>query len=99
MRFGRIEPHPAEQCARCGASLRTAVHGCSWFDTSICCHECLQDERTAPGFENAVVTESAAVMGGERNFPGVGLSDADRTHLAARLRARGLTPTWENNPT
>lgn len=96
--YGRIEPDPSERCARCGENLRLcAAHGMSFFNRDLCCMDCLQDERSAPGFEAAHDAEVLAVS--ERkdfNYRGVGLSDADRAHLAARIVQRGRTPTWEN---
>jgi hypothetical protein len=84
------------ECARCGEDLRQSGHGMSFFNRDVCCRACLHDERTAPGFEAAHDAEVAAVS--ERkdyNFPGVGLSDADKSHLAALLAQRGKTPRFQ----
>jgi len=42
----------------------------------------------APGFQHAADAELAAVMAGNLNFEGVGLSPVDEVFLAARRRER-----------
>jgi len=62
----------------------------SKFNNDWLCSECKEDERAAPGYAAADAAEVAAVLAGVRNFPGVGLSPADRDFLAVRLVERGL---------
>ena len=73
-------------CPRCGAPL--AVWSMSFFNTEEICSLCKDDERQAPGFVTAHAIEAAAVKNGNYNFPGIGLSEADRSFLAERLRQR-----------
>jgi len=60
----------------------------SRFNTDSICVDCFEDERLAPGFQHAADAELAAVMAGNLNFEGVGLSPADEVFLAARRRER-----------
>lgn len=77
-------------CDRCNARLffgRTLSN----FNSDVICIACLKDERDAPGYAAAVAAEQARVRMGQMNFVGVGLSDADREFLSARLAARKET--------
>jgi hypothetical protein len=68
------------RCPRCYADAD--AHSMSWFNTDEICLPCKKDESLAPGFADAKATETAAVQAGDYNFPGVGLSPADRAFLA-----------------
>jgi hypothetical protein len=73
-------------CDRCGAVPIATVM--SYFNLDVICLNCKGDERGAPGYRNAVEAEAAALRRGETNYPGAGLSDADRAYLAGRLLVR-----------
>lgn len=86
-------------CVRCAAPLSSSTM--SRFNTDTICLPCDRDERDAPGYPAAAEAELAAVRRGDRNFPGVGLSNADRLHLANRLAERravrpGLAGDWDD---
>jgi hypothetical protein len=91
--FSRDTDWPTH-CVRCAGPLNVSIM--SKFDTAMVCLPCHDDERLAPGYVAAVEAEMNAVRSGVRNFPGVGLSTADRIFLADRFalrRARaGATP-------
>lgn len=74
------------KCPRCGGSM--AAYSMSRFNNEMICSECIDDERQAPGYAAAAEAEIAAVKRGDYNFPGVGLSAADREFLAARRAGR-----------
>jgi len=74
------------ECARCGDSLTSQIM--SKFNHDVICLSCKTDERLAPGYANADATEVAAVRAGDYNFPGVGLTPADRVFLARRVDSR-----------
>lgn len=61
-------------CERCGKSPLTASI-MSKFNTQIICFECKDKERQHPKYKEADDAECAAVLRGERNFPGVGLPE------------------------
>jgi hypothetical protein len=75
-------------CDRCGADLSQTGSTMSTFNTETICVACKRDEKDAPGYRNADCAERDAVMGGFRNFPGVGLSVEDRTFLERRRNER-----------
>lgn len=76
-----------DNCQRCGADL---APGCivSKFNLDWLCMDCKDDEEMAPGYAAADAAEIAQVRAGNRNYPGVGLSMADREFLAAARAAR-----------
>lgn len=76
-----MKPMP-RTCDRCFQPLR--VSSMSRFNTDWLCMPCLEDEQLAPGYEKARLAELAAVEGGNRSFPGIGLSGDDLAFLAAR---------------
>lgn len=73
-------------CARCGDPLQSSTM--SKFNTDIICLPCKEDEQLAPGYADADRAESEACQRGDYNFRGVGLSEADREFLRARLAQR-----------
>lgn len=73
-------------CDRCGSPL--AARTMSKFNRDTICLNCKTDERDAPGFAQADAAEVAAVRSGQKDYPGVGLSEEDRKFLAQRLVAR-----------
>ena len=73
-------------CSRCGdksISWTMSKFNFDWIYLT-----CKEDERLAPGYANADNTEVSAVRAGYNNFPGVGLTLADRVFLAQRVAAR-----------
>jgi hypothetical protein len=73
-------------CDRCGTD--TTVHILSMFNTDDLCLDCKIDEALAPGYPAARAAERAAVLSGDYNFPGVGISRADAAFLAERRQRR-----------
>ena len=73
-------------CVRCGDKLMAWTM--SKFNFDLICLSCKDDERLAPGYANADKVEVAAVRAGYNNFPGVGLTLADRVFLVQRVAAR-----------
>lgn len=73
-------------CPRCGGPMSS--FSMSFFNTEEICMDCVADECLAPGFAAARAAEEAAVLGGNFNFPGVGLSAADDAFLAERRAER-----------
>ena len=65
----------------------------SIFNTDTICLPCADDEQEAPGYEAAQQAEDTAVREGNHNFPGVGLSKADRDFLAEKRKARTTEST------
>jgi hypothetical protein len=57
----------------------------SKFNTETICLPCKEDEQLAPGYAEADRVETEPCQRGKYNFPGVGLSRADREFLPARL--------------
>lgn len=88
-----LPDHWPRRCARCGADLAVVTSTVSYFNRDTICIDCKQDETEAPGYKDAVATETAAVSSGNYNFPGVGLSPADRTFLTQRLAERRARAT------
>ena len=58
------------KCARCGQE--TISQSMSFFDTDMCCSDCLEKEKKHPKYQEAYDAEEAAVRRGETNFPGIG---------------------------
>lgn len=79
-------PWANKTCARCGDRL--VVSSMSYFNEDICCMDCLDDEKLAPGYGIARERELQAVKAGVRNFAGVGLSAEDREFLTRRRALR-----------
>lgn len=61
---------PNHGCQRCGKD--TGVTMMSRFNTDTCCMECIEKEKAHPDYKRARDAEEAAVLRGERNFPGIG---------------------------
>ena len=57
-------------CDRCGQE--TISQSMSFFNTDMCCHDCLEKEKKHPKYQEARDAEEAAVRRGETNFPGIG---------------------------
>jgi len=74
------------KCSRCDD--KSISWTMSKFNFDWICLTCKEDERLAPGYANADNTEVSAVRAGYNNFPGVGLTLADRVFLAQRVAAR-----------
>lgn len=62
-----------KNCARCGQSLEKVPHSMSYFNTDICCLDCLEKEKQHPRYQEAKRAELEAVQRGDYNFPGIGL--------------------------
>jgi hypothetical protein len=73
-------------CSRCGSPTNVTIM--SKFNEDVLCLLCKQDEKEAPGYQPANEAEVNACKAGDYNFHGVGLSDADRAFLDARVAAR-----------
>ncbi len=73
-------------CPRCSEVLRS--YSTSFFDTEVICSTCKREERHFPGYAAAVEAENAATHKGNYNFPGIGLSRADRDAMYAAIAAR-----------
>ena len=58
------------KCARCGQE--TVSQMMSFFNTDMCCSDCLEKEKKHPKYQEARDAELAAVRRGETNFPGIG---------------------------
>jgi hypothetical protein len=79
-------PFAPERCPRCGGSM-----GCSsgsYFDMQMICCTCKTEERQFPNYTLALETESAQVLAGNLNYPGIGLSSADYEVMAQLIAAR-----------
>ena len=59
-------------CERCGKSTKGEAVRMSFFNTEMCCLDCLEKERKHPDYQKAKEAELAALRRGERNFPGIG---------------------------
>lgn len=57
-------------CHRCGSATR--VHSMSFFNTDLCCLDCLRKEREHPDYAKAKEVESEQVRLGNTNFRGIG---------------------------
>lgn len=57
-------------CYRCGKE--TEIYSMSFFNTDLCCEECLEKERKHPRFKLAHAAEVAACERGDFNFAGIG---------------------------
>lgn len=75
-----------QKCKRCIVS--TNVTTMSRFNTDILCTDCERDERILPTYANAAAVELKAVQNGNMNYPGIGLSAADRKKLARLVQLR-----------
>jgi hypothetical protein len=74
-------------CSRCGADA-SGGSIMSKFNLDIICMACKRDEEEAPGYQAASDAELEAVKNKNYNFPGVGLSEADKKFLAERWAKR-----------
>ena len=61
------------KCDRCHTP--TTVTSMSWFNTQMCCEDCLEKEQQHPDFKKAVQADENAVRAGDFNFPGIGKPD------------------------
>lgn len=61
-----------KNCARCGVSLVNHVAGMSYFNTDVCCLDCLEKERQHPDYQRARQVELEEVRRGNYNFEGIG---------------------------
>ena len=57
-------------CHLCGQ--KTISQSMSFFNTDMCCSDCLDKEKKHPKYQEARDAEEAAVRRGETNFPGIG---------------------------
>jgi len=57
-------------CQRCGTE--TMSHTMSMFSEALICMDCKTKERAHPKYKEAQEAERQAVMGGNRNFKGIG---------------------------
>ncbi len=83
------------RCPRCGGDL--TAHSVSYFNTEDICMTCKTEERDAPGFQAARQAEENAVLAGDLNFAGIGLSEADRKYLAERREQRSKSKEEETH--
>lgn len=60
-------------CDRCGGSL-TSGRIMSMFNTDCICMKCKAEERKRPDYHKAQEAERRAVLAGDRDFPGIGLT-------------------------
>ena len=58
-------------CDRCGGDL-SGGRTMSMFNTDCICMKCKEKEQKLPEYKAATDAERQAVIGGERNFKGVG---------------------------
>lgn len=79
-----------EHCVRCGDRL--VAHTMSMFNLDILCIECREDERAAPGYEEAAEAEGGACRAGDFSFTGVGLNPETQAFLARRRLDRRPVP-------
>jgi hypothetical protein len=79
-------------CVRCAASLAHIPSTMSKFNTDTICITCAEEEREAPGYRHAVEIERLAVLNGNNNFQGVGLSPEDVSFLAFKRADRKAVP-------
>jgi hypothetical protein len=70
------------ECERCGKSA--VVHCMSFFNTDLCCLDCIEEEKTHPDYAYAVEIETAHVRAGNVSFSGVGWPG-----LTGRIQGRG----------
>jgi hypothetical protein len=77
-------------CPRCGAALKS--YTTSYFNTEIICFQCKIDEKAFPNYERATAAERAAVQGGDYNYKGIGLAEADRVKMRQMIAARKDVP-------
>lgn len=75
-----------EICPRC--SLPSGCWTGTYFGPGVVCCDCSDEERTAPGFEQAYDLEHAAVLVGDQYFPGVPATAADLAHMQNLREAR-----------
>ncbi len=75
-------------CDRCKAGWVST--GMSFFDEEWCCLPCLEDERLLPSYTAAREAERREVTAGNQRYPGIGLTEEDRSALADRRRVRRL---------
>lgn len=59
-----------QRCDRCAASTRSTIM--SMFNTDTLCQGCKERERQHPAYAIAAEAERSAVLGGIRNFAGIG---------------------------
>ena len=60
-------------CQRCG--MKTSESTLSMFNTDELCVLCQRREEAHPDYQKACDAEYAACLGGNYNFPGIGLPD------------------------
>ena len=59
-------------CDRCGISLSGVAWRVSYFNTDVCCPDCLKREQQHPDYQKAKEAELEAVRRGDYNFEGIG---------------------------
>ena len=69
----------ATHCARCSQSMQAFT--LSWINLDTICLDCAEDEKHAPSYAHARALEQEEVERGNFNYPGPGLTDADREVL------------------
>lgn len=57
-------------CDRCSRQMN--AFSMSYFNTDLCCFDCLRIEKEHPDYERARTAELRAVQSGDSAFPGVG---------------------------
>lgn len=78
----------ATRCDRCSTDIARSGYTMSKFNTETICFACKDEEKLAPGYRAADDTETKAVLAGDYNFRGVGLSAEDSAFLVERRKAR-----------
>lgn len=63
---------PILNCERCHHPLNGQSVKMSFFNTDMCCPDCLKQEATHPAYAQAKQAEHDAVCRGDYNFPGIG---------------------------
>jgi hypothetical protein len=82
---------PPDKCDRCGKPC--GIASISYFNEDWCCYDCLEDEKLAPTYHVAKAAEAAAVLRGDHNYSH-GLTEADKSFLAARIKSRILDDSY-----
>jgi recombinational DNA repair protein (RecF pathway) len=68
-----LGPMLTQTCERCGRS--TNITKMSFFNTDQCCPHCIEVEEKHPDYPAAKEAEHKALVGGNYNFPGIGLPE------------------------
>lgn len=66
-----MKPKVKSQCDRCKKETNTFMM--SFFNTEMCCLDCIEKEQKHPEYEKARKAELGALHFGMRNYEGIGL--------------------------